>query len=278
VVQEVAALPETTPWRTLALDAGYRSMIALPLPFGDGAAGVLAIYSGQPNAFNADTVEVLTELAGDVSFGVDALRERRQRSAFQLRFEESLEAAVRAVVTAAELRDPYTAGHQRRVAELALAIAAELGIPSDEAVGIGTAASIHDIGKLTVPAEILSRPGRLSSAEFELVKEHAQAGHDIVAGIDFPWPVADMILQHHERLDGSGYPSHLQGDAILLGARILAVADTVEAMQSHRPYRPGLGVDAALATIGTGRGILFDPDVVDACTRVCREGGFHFTA
>lgn len=139
------------------------------------------------------------------------------------------------------------------------------------------AASIHDIGKLTVPAEILSKPGRLSAAEYELVKEHARAGHDIVDRIDFPWPVAKMILQHHERLDGSGYPNGLRGDEIGLGGRILAIADVVEAMSSHRPYRPGLGIDAALENITIGRGTLFCADAVDACLQLFRDDGFTFT-
>ena len=169
------------------------------------------------------------------------------RPSYRGRFEASLEAAVRAIATAAELRDPYTAGHQHHVAELSSAIAVRLGIDPELVAGIGIAASIHDIGKLIVPAEILSKPGRLTDIEYELVKAHAQAGHDIVAGIDFPWPVAEMILQHHERLDGSGYPRGLRGDEISIGARIIAVADTVEAMSSHRPYRPGLGTEAALA-------------------------------
>jgi len=129
----------------------------------------------------------------------------------------------------------------------------------------------------SVPSEILSRPGRLSDPEFAIIKGHAQAGHDILVGIDFPWPVAEMILQHHERLDGSGYPSGLRGEEISIGARILAVADTVEAMQSHRPYRPALGIEAALETIAAGRATLFDPDIVDACTRLFGEQGFRFT-
>ena len=276
VVQDIEALPVATSWRALALDFGYRAMIALPLVFSDDDCGVLAIYSEEPRAFNDDTVRVLSELAGDLAFGVDALRTQAERAEYRGRFEASLEAAVRAIATAAELRDPYTAGHQHRVAELASAIATDLGLSADDVTGIGTAASIHDIGKLLVPAEILSKPGRLTDAEFAIIKQHAQAGRDIVAGIDFPWPVADMILQHHERLDGSGYPNNLMAEDILPGSRIIAVADVVEAMQSHRPYRPGLGIDVALAQIERDRGKLLDADAVDSCLRLFREQGFAF--
>ncbi len=177
-------------------------------------------------------------------------------------------ASILAIAAVVEARDPYTAGHQGRVAELAAAIAAELGQDAHETEGIRLAASIHDIGKIAVPSEILNKPGPLSAPEVELIKEHAQAGHDIVAGIDFPWPIAEMILQHHERLDGSGYPQGLRGDGILLGARIIAVADVVDAMEAHRPYRPARGPEAAMATLIDGRGALFDAGVVDAYRRV----------
>ena len=277
VVQDLAALPESASWQQPALDHGYRSVIALPLPFVEGGAGVLAIYAEDPDAFTGQAVAVLTELAADLTYGVDALRTRAERTSYRGRFEAGLEAVVRAIATAAELRDPYTAGHQRRVAELATAIAADMGVDPDLTAGIGTAASIHDVGKLAIPAEILSRPGRLTHTEFALVKEHAQAGHDIVQGIEFPWPVAEMILQHHERLDGSGYPRGLRGREISLGARIIAVADVVEAMCSHRPYRPGLGIASALLEVNAGRATLFDADVADACTRLFGERGFAFT-
>jgi len=180
-------------------------------------------------------------------------------------------AAVTAIAATVEARDPYTAGHQRHVADLAAAIAAEMGLDADTIDGIRMAAGIHDLGKIGVPAEILSRPGRLRPAEYELVKGHSRAGYEIVEGIAFPWPVAKMILQHHERLDGSGYPDGLRGDDILLGSRIIAVADVVEAMATHRPYRAAMGIDAALEEIIGSRGRLFDPAVVDACLRLHRD-------
>ncbi|MFZ0836948.1 MAG: HD-GYP domain-containing protein [Xanthobacteraceae bacterium] len=175
-----------------------------------------------------------------------------------------------------ESRDPYTAGHQHRVSVLASAIARELRIPEHEVQGIFFASVIHDIGKIRVPSDILSKPGKLTLIEFELIKSHVQAGYDIVKGIDFPWPVADMILQHHERLDGSGYPNGLRSEAILPGAKIRAVADVAEAMMSHRPYRAALGLDRALAEIEEGKGRLFDPAAVDACLDLFRRQRFTF--
>jgi PAS domain S-box-containing protein len=277
VVQDVEQMPESNPFRRLLIEHGHRSFVVLPLRFGDGDYGALAIYSARSNAFSDDAIGVLEVLAGDIVYGIAAIRTREGHDHYRVRFEASLEAAVRAIATAAELRDPYTAGHQRRVAELAKAIAIVLDVDADLVTGIGVAASIHDIGKLVVPAEILSKPGRLSAAEYELVKQHPQAGYDIVDRIDFPWPAAEMVLQHHERLDGSGYPNGLRGDEIGLGGRVIAVADVVEAMSSHRPYRPGLGGDAALRVITDGRGTLFCPDAVDACIRLFRDDGFTFT-
>jgi PAS domain S-box-containing protein len=185
-------------------------------------------------------------------------------------------AAVGAVAAAGEAHDPYTARHQRRVAGLCVAIANEMGLDQDAAEGVRLAAFIHDVGKLSAPAEILNKPGRLSATEFALITVHPKAGHDIVQGINFPWPVADMILQHHERQDGSGYPNGSGGPQICLGARIIAVADTVEAMCSHRPYRPAMGVAAALSQVEHDRGSRLDADVVDACLRLFREGRFTF--
>jgi putative nucleotidyltransferase with HDIG domain len=173
------------------------------------------------------------------------------------------------------MRDPYTAGHEKRVAQIAVAIAAELGFDAQRLEGLQIAGYLHDIGKITIPSEILSRPGKLSAAEYTLIKGHAQASHDVLKNVDFPWPVADMVLQHHERIDGTGYPQGLKGEAILLEARILAVADVIEAMASHRPYRPGLGVDKALGEIERGRGTAYDPLVADTCLKLFREKRFH---
>ncbi|MDP3097850.1 MAG: PAS domain S-box protein [Syntrophales bacterium] len=191
---------------------------------------------------------------------------------------ESLRKAVGAtmqvMVAAVETRDPYTSGHQKRSADLARAIAAEMGLPPEKIEGIRMAGSIHDIGKLSIPAEILSKPTKLSEIEFSLIKEHAKKGYEMLKDVESPWPLAEIVRQHHERMDGSGYPRNLKGDDILIEARILSVADVVEAMASHRPYRPSLGVDAALNEIEKNRGIFYDNAVADACLRLFREKGF----
>ena len=195
------------------------------------------------------------------------------RAVAERRVKRSLIETVHALAATIELRDPYTAVHQRRVADVAVGIGRQLGLTASQLCGLDLAATIHDIGKLGVPAEILSKPGRISATEFELIKGHAAAGAEIVRGVDFPWPIRDIIWQHHERMDGSGYPRGLKGDEIVLEARILAVADVTEAMASHRPYRRALGIDAALAEIESGRGTRYDARCVDAGVKLFRELG-----
>ena len=209
----------------------------------------------------------------------DRLSTERKRAEEQLQDTlESLRKAVgttiQVMVSAVEARDPYTAGHQIRSADLARAIATEMGLPQEKIEGIRMAGSIHDIGKLSIPAEILSKPTKLSEIEFSLIKEHARKGFEMLKDVESPWPLAEIVYQHHERMDGSGYPRNLKGEEILMEARILAVADVVEAMASHRPYRPGLGIDAALNEIEKNRGIFYDDAVADACLRLFREKGF----
>jgi HD-GYP domain-containing protein (c-di-GMP phosphodiesterase class II) len=189
---------------------------------------------------------------------------------------QTMKKTIEAMASTVEFRAPYTAGHQRRVAQLAEAIAQELGLPEDETQGIYLAATIHDIGDIQIPAEILTRPGSLNSIEREIVQSHPQAGYDILKGIDFSWPIAEMVFQHHERLDGSGYPKGLKGDQILLGAKVIAVADVMEAMSSHRPYRASLGVEAAIAELETHKGQLYEAAVVDACIKLVQEKKFVF--
>jgi len=183
---------------------------------------------------------------------------------------------IQAISRIIEMRDPYTSGHQRRVADLARAIATEMGLPKDKIDGIRMAALIHDIGKISVPAEILSKPGRLNKMESKMIKSHPKTGYEILKRVEFPWPIAQIILQHHERIDGSGYPSGLQDKEILIEAKIIGVADIIEAMSSHRPYRPALGIDKALEEISKNRGVLYDPKVVDACLKLFMEKGFKF--
>jgi PAS domain S-box-containing protein len=181
---------------------------------------------------------------------------------------------IEAIVHVVETKDPYTAGHQNRVADLARAIAAEMHLPTDTVEGIRMAGVIHDIGKISVPAEILSKPGKLSQKEFELIKDHPQTGYDVLKDVEFPWPIAQIILQHHERLNGSGYPRGLVGEEALLEARIIAVADVIEAIASHRPYRPARGIEAALSEIEQNKGVLYDAPVVDACAKLFKEKAY----
>jgi HD-GYP domain-containing protein (c-di-GMP phosphodiesterase class II) len=188
----------------------------------------------------------------------------------------NIDAVIKAIASAVEAKDSSTAGHQRRVAELVQRIAGVMGLADDAVAGTVMAASIHDLGRIYVPAEILSRPCRLNEIEFSFIKTHSQVGYDILKHIEFPWPVADIVLQHHEKLDGSDYPLGLKGEGIHLGARIVCVADVVEAMCSHRPYREALGVDAAMEELRGGSGTLYDPGVVDACIEALTGGGFEF--
>ncbi|MDD5028602.1 MAG: response regulator [Rhodoferax sp.] len=185
--------------------------------------------------------------------------------------------SITALAATVEMRDPYTAGHQRRVAQLAVAIAKELLLPPEQIEGIELAGVVHDAGKIQVPAEILSKPGKLTKLELGLIQEHASNGYEILHTINFPWPIAQIVWQHHERLDGSGYPRALKGEQTLLEAKVLAVADVVEAMSSHWPYRAALGIDVALQEIERGRDTVYDAAVVDACVRLFAEKRFAFS-
>ena len=209
----------------------------------------------------------------DITERVQAEKELQQS---MKKLRKSLDGTINAMALMSEVRDPYTAGHQRRVTNLATAIAREMGLPEPRIDGIQMAGIIHDLGKISVPSEILSKPGNLSELEFNIIKPHSRIGYDILKTIEFPWPVAEIVLQHHERMDGSGYPQGLSGKDILLEARILGVADLVEAMGAKRPYRPVLGIDKALAEISENRGVLYDAAVVDACLRLFTEKGYKF--
>lgn len=214
---------------------------------------------GQPMLFNS---------ARNVT---EKKRSEREILAYLAQIKTAFMSTVGVITALSELRDPYTAGHERRVGAIAFAIGAELGFSEQRVQGLKVAGQLHDIGKMSVPTEILSMPGRLSPLQLKLVQEHPQTGYDILKVVEFPWPVAQVALQHHERMDGSGYPQGLRGDAILLEARIMAVADVVEAMSSHRPYRAALGMGEALAEIERGRGTAYDATVVDACLNLFRH-------
>jgi len=262
------------PWREIVQTWQLKSAAAVPLVADGETMGVLAVYSGQCNGFDEETINFLAEVANDIALGVHALRLDRRLHATLENMRKSLDGTVEAIVRMLELRDPYTAGHERRVAQLACAIGKEMGLPERQVEGLRVTGYLHDIGKIAVPAEILSKPTALSDIEIAMVRIHPRSGYDILKDLEFPWPVAQAVLQHHERLDGSGYPQGLKEQDIILEARILMVADVVEAMASHRPYRASRGLDAAINEITANKEKLYDPVVVDACARLFAEHRF----
>jgi PAS domain S-box-containing protein/putative nucleotidyltransferase with HDIG domain len=247
-----------------------RSALFVPLKIDGKVIGVMQVQSYSLDAYTDEDMALLGGLAN-----VSAVAIANSRLVQQIR--EALAGTVGIVGKTVEIRDPYTAGHQRRVSELACAIGRDLGLPDTQIDGLQVAGLLHDIGKISIPAEILSKPTRLSETEFALIESHPTVGYDLLRPIQFPWPVAQIVLQHHERMDGSGYPQALTGEDLLPEARILAVCDVVEAMESHRPYRPSLGIEAALDEIEKGKSDLYDSAVVDVCIALFREKGFKFS-
>lgn len=242
-----------------------RSELLAPMLLKGEVIGVIAVENKKVDSYSQSDLDLLSGFANVAAVAIE-------NAHLQEGLKKTLEDTIRVVGLTTEMRDPYTARHQERVTELACAIAREMGIPDGQIEGIHAAGLMHDIGKIAIPAEILTKPTKLTPLEYSLIKTHPQQAYDILKGIDFPWPIAEIVLQHHERLDGSGYPNGLKSDEILLEARILGVADVVEAMASHRPYRAALGLDAALDEIKKGKGRLYDPDMVDACLTVFEEG------
>ena len=280
--QDFQSDPTTEPWHERGMRFGWRSSAALPL-FRDGrTVGTLTLYACTTNAFTAQAQKLLLATARDVDhalklFSMKVLKDQAiedLKNSFK-RLHRSWLQTVEMTTAITDARDPYTAGHERRVAEIAVAIAIEMGLDTGKIEGIRVSGYLHDLGKIGVPIEILAKPGKLSAPEFDLVRTHSEKGYKILQEVDFPWPVAEVAYQHHERLDGSGYPRGLKGDEILPEARIMAVADVVEAMASHRPYRAGLGIEKALAEIERGRGTTYDPTVADTCLALFREKGFR---
>jgi PAS domain S-box-containing protein/putative nucleotidyltransferase with HDIG domain len=256
------------------------SVIIAPLRTQLGVTGVLVLTrykTGQPSFTEAD-LGLAQELADRAAMAIANAKLLDERARNLERIAGSLSSMITVVSRVVEARDPYTAGHERRVSELAVRIAAEMGMSAQQTEDIRTAALVHDVGKVSVPAEILSKPGKLTPLEFSLIQGHAESGYEILASANMEHEIAEMVQQHHERCDGSGYPRGLSEDELLEGAKVLAVADVVEAMVSHRPYRAGLGVDAALAEIERGSGLQYDSGVSEACLRVFHEGAFEFTA
>jgi len=243
--------------------------------------GIFAVYSKKKAIFDDSKAALFKELADDMAYGIhhhrigEKLKETTvlQNSSLRL-LKESFRGTVEAVSKMTEMRDPYTAGHQHRVAKLSVAIAKELGLAQETIEAVELAAMVHDIGKIQIPSEILTKPTKLSDLEYGIIKNHPQAGYEILSDIKFSYPIAKIILQHHERLDGSGYPNRIKGDEILLEAKIISVADVVEAMASHRPYRASLGVDLALEEIRKNKGTWYETSIVEACIKLFREQNY----
>jgi putative nucleotidyltransferase with HDIG domain len=259
-------------WRELARKFGIRSAIGCPIMDGEGHPfGCLMVYSKVPKAFLAPEVQLFDSLAKEIGFGLRSIDRQKklddqihEKELIQERLATALRATIEAMSRTMEWRDPYTAGHQKRVAAISTAIARKLGLDNNAVQALYMAAMVHDIGKVAVPSEILTKPSHLTELEMQMVQGHVESGYQILKDIPFPWPIAEMVRQHHERLDGSGYPRGLKGEEISLQARILAVADTIEAMATHRPYRPARGLTAAMDEIRAEAGTKLDAKVVDA--------------
>jgi putative nucleotidyltransferase with HDIG domain len=282
VINDIDEDPRFTPWRAEAVDRGFRSLATFPLTFADGTTiGAIMFYTGEQAEFGDEELDLLSELSVDLSYGIETLRARvaqaemsDQLALSNKRLENLLREVTVALGRVVEARDPYTSGHEERVASLARQIAIEMGLPDDDAEAVEIAGLVHDIGKLSVPAEILTKPSTLSPIEMRLIRDHSHAGYEILKDISFVWPVAEIVLQHHERIDGSGYPNGIKGAEMLPLARILAVADVVEAMSSHRPYRPALGLNAAMEEISS-HPELYDEQAVAACVRLHDAGAIE---
>ena len=275
-VDNIAIDPIMTPWRDEALKRGYQSVIAVPFQLPNELMACLTLYSPKIDVWSSPERQLLQEIAADLAFGIAALQTATAKIQYQVSLRESLEQTIQVIASTGEERDAYTAGHQRKVAALCSRLATELSLSADRIHGLHLAASIHDLGKIGIPAEILAKPRRLTAIEYSLIKEHPTIGFNILKGVSFPWPIAQIIIQHHERMDGSGYPMGLKDDDLLMESKILAVADVVEAMASHRPYRAALGIEEALNEISAQRGITLDSKIVDACLRVFNEQGYKF--
>jgi putative nucleotidyltransferase with HDIG domain len=253
-----------------------KALAVLPLIFENRVIGCLNLASQKLEDVSELNREVLKSAATLMGEGITRLQIEEELKLSYQKLQKAIKSTIQAIALILEKRDPYTAGHQKRMTKLTCAIAEEISLSKDKIEGLYIAGILHDIGKINVPTEILSKPGRLSEIELSLIQTHPQVGSDILKGMDLPEEVSAIVLQHHERMDGSGYPAGLSGEAILLEARILAVADVVEAMASHRPYRPALGLDKALEEITKNKGKLYDPEVVDACWKLFKEKGFKF--
>jgi len=256
---------------------GLKSVMVLPFFHDSMAIGAMVLYSDQKEAFDRDVGFFLKELSLDTVIGAETIKLRKSIRESNKQLKKAIEDILTVTSRMVESKDPYTSGHQKRVAQLSVAIAKKIGLPDEKVEMIKFAALVHDIGKIAVPAEILVKPSKLSKNEFNLIKDHPQYGYNFLKDLIPPWNIiATIALQHHEKLDGSGYPRGLREEEIVPEAKIVAVADVVEAISTHRPYRPALGTDIALEEISNNKGRLYDPKVVDACIKLFKEDGFKF--
>jgi HD-GYP domain-containing protein (c-di-GMP phosphodiesterase class II) len=281
IMKDSDSSPSFKAWRKQARKFGIRSTVSIPLCIEGGWRGAMVMCAATPNAFEPVAIEVFQHLAKQTESGVRAVHQEQllqvqqeNLTKMQTQLTEAMSAMVAPIVLAMEMRDPYTAGHQSRVADIAVAIGEEMGWPEGRLHGLRVAAQVHDIGKISIPAEILTKPGQLNAAERAMINTHSDTAYTILKDVPFDWPIAEIVRQHHEKLDGSGYPRGLKADAILPEAKILAVADIVEAMASYRPYRSGIPLDVVLKEIESEAGTLLDPEVVRICVSLFREKNF----
>ncbi|NDV22121.1 HD domain-containing phosphohydrolase [Desulfovibrio sp. JC022] len=269
--QETVSIFDSGTMKSIDFFSGNDSII--------GDAILKSPHGMTPVSINISGIEEKADVVGKVVVLRDISELKKSEDALKeslTQLRRTFDETVASLTAMSEKRDPYTSGHQQRVAELACRIAVKMKLSAEEINSIRIAGILHDVGKISIPAEILSKPTRLTDLEMNLMKTHSEAGYEILKGISFPWPVAKIVIQHHERMDGTGYPNGLSGDSILQAARIISVADVVEAMSSHRPYRAALGLPKAMAEIARGRGTSYDPEVVDACTQLIEEDNFSF--
>jgi putative nucleotidyltransferase with HDIG domain len=283
LINDVEKDPRFLPWRERATPYGIRSVIAVPIRDHEPQTlGALTVYANLPDAFGITETVLFESLAKEIGFGLIGIEKQHQldneiaqREHVHRQLVDSLNATIEAISKTMEWRDPYTAGHQKKVALLSEAIARKLGWDEEKIKGLYLAALVHDMGKIATPAEILTKPSQLSETEMTLIREHSNTGYEILKDVPFVWPIAEAVRQHHECLDGSGYPQGLKGDAIIPEARVLGVADTIEVMTSHRPYRPGLGLDKAIEQVKLDAGIRLDAQISQAACELLEQDEFR---
>ena len=269
-------LPEAGTGKDLILKNNFSSSILIPLKHNGRILGLLNIFSDNKNSFKEQENKILLKIASDLSNDIRGLKLEIQLKNTMKQLQRALYETIDAITLMSEIKDPYTSGHQKRVAIISSAIATELGLSKDAIDGIYVAGLLHDVGKISVPNDILAKPGKLNEGEFIIIKNHPIVSYNILEHIEFPWPISSIVNQHHERIDGSGYPYGILGEKMSVGSRILSVADVVEAMTAHRPYRPALGLKKALSEIENNKGILYDREITEACVKVFKEKKVKF--